>query len=93
MKRPAAARSAAAAYLVAACLAIVTPAGIVPAMKVSINETLCDGDGRCVTVCPQVFARDEDTVFVLDPAPEPSLRECVRMAEKLCPHKAIMIET
>ena len=61
-------------------------------MRVTIDESFCDGDGRCASVCPQVFAPDDGgSVFVLDPEPEPSLRECVRMAQKLCPHGAITI--
>jgi ferredoxin len=77
-----------------ACLTIAAFAERVSAMRVTIDENLCDADGRCLSVCPQVFARDDDdTIFVLDPSPEPSLRECVRMAQKLCPHDAITITT
>ena len=61
-------------------------------MKVSIDESICDGRGECAMICPQVFAVDyEGPAFVLDPEPEPSLRECVRSAQKACPRNAIII--
>jgi len=62
-------------------------------MHVMIDKPSCRGEGKCTTVCPQVFGvdDDDDKAFVLDENPEPSLHDLVRTAQKLCPGKAITI--
>ena len=63
-------------------------------MTVIIDEQRCDAHGICVSVCPEVFALDddEDVVRVLDEHPDESLRESLFKAVQGCPKAAITIE-
>ena len=63
-------------------------------MRVVIDELRCDAHGVCVSVCPEVFALDDDddVVRVLDDQPDESLRETLARAAQGCPKAAITIE-
>jgi ferredoxin len=63
-------------------------------MKVTVDESLCDGHGLCVDACPDVFAlRDEDDVVtLLVENPDESLRGEVDQALATCPKTAIGLE-
>ena len=63
-------------------------------MKVTVDESLCDGHGLCVDACPEVFALGDadDQVTVLIENPEESLREEINQAVATCPKTAITLE-
>ncbi len=61
-------------------------------MKVVVNHNLCEGNGRCVQVAPEVFElRDDDRSYVLVEHLPPALRAKVELAVSLCPRQAIRI--
>ena len=61
-------------------------------MKVIVDHNLCEGNGRCVEVAPQVFElRDDDHSYVLIERPPQTLREKIELAAKVCPRQAIRI--
>ena len=61
-------------------------------MRVLVDHNLCEGNGRCVEVAPEVFElRDNDRSYVrLEAAPQP-MRGKVELAVRLCPRQAISI--
>jgi ferredoxin len=63
-------------------------------MKVTVDESLCEGHALCVDACPEVFVlRDEDDVVtVLIESPEESLHDQVDQAVAACPKTAISFE-
>lgn len=61
-------------------------------MKVIVDHELCEGNGRCVEVAPQVFElRDDDLSYVLVEHPPQTLRKRVELAVSVCPRQAIRI--
>jgi ferredoxin len=62
-------------------------------MVVEPMHPLCCGHGRCVKICPEVFAIDPATgcVDVRLKTPPPELHEKVRSAVYACPSKAILV--
>jgi ferredoxin len=61
-------------------------------MRVVVDHNLCEGNGRCVEVAPQVFElRDDDQSYVLIENPEHNLRDKVQLAITLCPRQAIRL--
>ncbi|MGH7988009.1 MAG: ferredoxin [Candidatus Binataceae bacterium] len=61
-------------------------------MKVVVDHVLCEGNGRCIEVAPQVFElRDDDRSYVLLEQPPESLRSKVELAVNLCPRQAIRL--
>ena len=61
-------------------------------MKVVVNYNLCEGNGRCAEVAPEVFElRDDDRSHVLAGAPAPAMRAKVELAVSLCPRQAIRL--
>lgn len=63
-------------------------------MKVTADESLCDGHGLCVAACPEVFSLgdDDDLVTILIENPDESLREEVTQAVASCPKTALTLE-
>jgi ferredoxin len=59
-------------------------------MRVTVDEELCVGTGRCEMICPEVFEVDL-VAEVKDEHPDPSLHERVREAADACPTRAILI--
>ena len=61
-------------------------------MHVSIDGDRCQGPGRCVLICPEVFAFDDDAFGVVVLADPPSsLEPAARRAVANCPEQAISI--
>jgi ferredoxin len=61
-------------------------------MKVVVDHNLCEGNGRCVEVAPQVFElRDDDLSYVLMDSPPQELRAKIQLATTLCPRQAIRL--
>ena len=59
-------------------------------MHVSIDGDRCQGHGRCVLICPEVFAFDDDAFGVVVLADPPaSLEQGARRAVANCPEQAI----
>jgi ferredoxin len=62
-------------------------------MRPSVDHDLCIGCGNCAEICPEVFELREDGYsWVVQEAPDESLRDCVEDAEESCPVEAISIE-
>lgn len=62
-------------------------------MKVIVDPLLCEANGVCVSVAPEVFElQADDTLLVLDPTPAEILRDKVESAVEGCPRAAIRIE-
>ena len=61
-------------------------------MRVVVDHSLCEGNGRCVEVAGGIFElRDDDRSYVLEEQPPNSLRPKVDLAVSLCPRQAIKI--
>lgn len=61
-------------------------------MKISIDENLCSGHGRCYVLAPDVFDADDSgygQVKVAEVPPE--FEEQARAGERNCPERAIVI--
>jgi ferredoxin len=62
-------------------------------MQIVVDYERCTGAGKCVVVCPEVFAQDEDGIVVLlDESPPEELRERVDEAIDVCPAACIEVE-
>jgi ferredoxin len=61
-------------------------------MRVVVDHSLCEGNGRCAEVAPGIFElRDDDQSYVLEEQPPGSLRAKVDLAVSLCPRQAVKI--
>jgi ferredoxin len=62
-------------------------------MKVVVDLKLCEGNMRCQEAAPEVFeVGDDDRSRVLIENPSGAAVEKVRLAARLCPRQAIVIE-
>jgi ferredoxin len=63
-------------------------------MKVRVDPDLCEANGVCVSLAPEVFQLepDDDIARVLDDSPPPELRAKVEDAAAGCPRAAILVE-
>ena len=60
-------------------------------MKVTVDQGICDGHGKCVEISPKVFKMNERFVSeVIDPKGDTD--EKIVFAAKVCPVKAIFLE-
>ena len=60
-------------------------------MKAIVDEEACIGCGLCVSICPEVFAMEDNVAVVsVDPAPAAAETAC-REAADSCPTQAITI--
>jgi len=60
-------------------------------MKVTVDQGICDGNGKCMEVSPKVFKMNERFVAeVIDPKGDTD--EKIVFAAKVCPVKAIFLE-
>ncbi len=63
-------------------------------MRVIIDTEKCIAAGQCVMKSPKVFDQEEDTglVILLQENPPAELADSVRLAARLCPSSAIVVE-
>lgn len=61
-------------------------------IKVVVDFDLCESNGICMDIAPEVFEiRDDDFLYVLDEEPGETLREKVETAAVRCPKQAITL--
>lgn len=61
-------------------------------IRVTVRLDLCESNGLCMGVAPEVFRLDEnDTLQVLVETPDEALRAAVQQAAQLCPRGAIQL--
>ena len=62
-------------------------------MRIVVDYDLCESNGICVGHAPTVFElRDDDFMYVIDEAPDESLREQLELAVRRCPRQALRLE-
>ncbi|MCB2077431.1 MAG: ferredoxin [Novosphingobium sp.] len=62
-------------------------------MKIVVDWSLCEGNGNCEAVAPELFAlNDEDELEVLNDTPSADLREKAESAVRSCPKAALSIQ-
>jgi ferredoxin len=63
-------------------------------MRVTVRRDLCESNGLCTGVAPQVFQlAADDTLEVLVDLPDEAVWPSVREAAQLCPRGAIILST
>ena len=61
-------------------------------MHITVDYDLCESNGVCVGLVPSVFElRDDDNLYLLDDAPDASLRPDLELAVKRCPRQALTL--
>jgi ferredoxin len=61
-------------------------------MKIDVDWGLCESNGVCMGIIPEVFhLDDEDMLHVLQPEVTPDNEDQVRDAVRQCPRQAISI--
>ncbi|GHH66764.1 hypothetical protein GCM10017673_12840 [Streptosporangium violaceochromogenes] len=63
-------------------------------MKLTVDRTLCDGNGVCMGIAPDVFDVDDDLVLhIADEIPgDPVVHAQIRQAVTSCPVLALTLE-
>lgn len=62
-------------------------------MRVVVDMKLCEANGLCMGIAPDIFELDEDDeLTVLDEHPDESRRTDVEEAVRQCPKQAISID-
>jgi ferredoxin len=61
-------------------------------MRVTVDEDLCTGHGRCYALGPEVFAPDDrgHCMLLVEEVP-PELEDQARAGEANCPERAIQL--
>ncbi|HZK33122.1 MAG TPA: ferredoxin [Tissierellaceae bacterium] len=62
-------------------------------MRATVDRDACIGCELCVSICPEVFAMDDEqiTIVIADPIPS-DVEDDAKEAEDSCPTSAISIE-
>jgi ferredoxin len=60
-------------------------------MHISVDRELCESNGVCVRLVPEVFALDDDDRLRLEAHPPEALRERIEAAVRRCPKQALSI--
>jgi ferredoxin len=61
-------------------------------MHVTVDYDLCESNGICAGLVPDVFdLRDDDILYLLQEDPPESLREQVELAVRRCPRQALRL--
>jgi ferredoxin len=63
-------------------------------VKVSIENSKCQGHGRCYDLAPALFTEDDEGygVVVRDGSVAPEHEPAARLAEANCPEQAVLVE-
>jgi ferredoxin len=62
-------------------------------MRVVVDRDLCESNGVCEGLAPEVFQiDDDDTLLILQEHPDESLRAKVQDAVRSCPKQALSLE-
>jgi ferredoxin len=61
-------------------------------MKIIVDYDLCESNGVCVKIAPEVFRLDDNDDLQHDESPPDELREKVDKAVMRCPRGALSIE-
>jgi ferredoxin len=62
-------------------------------MRVIVDYDRCESNALCMSAAPEVFeVRDDGFLYVLNEAPDESLRAKVQEAVRICPTQAITLE-
>jgi ferredoxin len=62
-------------------------------MKVTVDRELCEANGVCASLVPQIFDLDEDDYLHITPGAVPAeLADQVRLAVQSCPKMALSLE-
>ncbi len=62
-------------------------------MKVIVDYDVCESNGVCMGIAPEVFElREDDYLYLLTEHPDPAVHDTVRLAAERCPRQAITIE-
>lgn len=60
-------------------------------MDVRVDPLMCEANGRCVTVAPEMFSLDDDEVLHISPAPEGMDPDRIERAVAACPLSALTV--
>ena len=61
-------------------------------MRVQVDHTLCEANGVCMRLVPEVFdLRDDDRLYLREERPPEALRTRVLEAVRRCPKQALSI--
>ncbi|GII92554.1 ferredoxin [Sinosporangium siamense] len=62
-------------------------------MRVKVDYLVCEANGICSGLAPEVFELDDDeNLHILLPEPPPEARDRVRHAVRSCPKAALSLE-
>lgn len=62
-------------------------------MKINVNYDLCEANGVCVKILPEVFSLDDDdNLHLATDTPDEALRAKVEKAVVRCPKQALSLE-
>lgn len=62
-------------------------------MHVTVDYELCESNGICAGLVPDVFdLRDDDNLYLLQEDPPEGLRAQVELAVRRCPRQALRLE-
>jgi len=61
-------------------------------MRIVVDYGLCEGNGVCMTVCPDVFVvGSDDRAHLLVESPDERLQAVVEAAVRRCPRQALSL--
>ena len=61
-------------------------------MHITVDYDLCESNGICAGLVPDVFdLRDDDVLYLLQEDPPESLRSPVELAVRRCPRQALRV--
>jgi ferredoxin len=60
-------------------------------MRVEVDRDVCESNGVCVRLVPEVFALDDDDRLHVEASPPDALRARVEEAVRRCPKQALKI--
>ncbi|WP_406691752.1 ferredoxin [Saccharopolyspora sp. ID03-671] len=61
-------------------------------MKIVVDFDLCEANGMCEAVAPDVFEIDDDDNLLVKADPTPELRDSIEQAVQSCPKAALSLE-